>query len=165
MTQTSVLETRFLSECLRGNPDAIAFVRSLFDAFHFWDDLIDRDNVLEDSDIDRNCYAMLVELPMNPFWNAHRQVLMPLVITAIHNWKLANRTERNVEESSRDDKIVAFVIRSSYVDILVMCCHLIGGFSWAQAWAEKIRAVVHNEGFDGYLENLSKEKELRDGML
>lgn len=164
MSGTSSVEARLLSECLRGNNDAISFVHLLFEAFHFWDDLIDRDKVLEDADIDRNCYAMLVELPLNPFWNAHRQALMPLVITAIHNWKLANGIERN-ETASNDEKIIAFVIRSSYMDILVMCCHLIGGFGWANACADRIRAVVHGEGFEGYLENLSKEKECRNGNL
>lgn len=154
----SVVETRFLSECLKGNRDAVLFVRDLFDAFHFWDDLIDRDHALTDDAIHKSMYALVVEIPSNPFYQRHQAALMPLIVAAIHNWRAATDFER---DGTEHQKLVAFVLRSSYVDILVMCAHLLGGFEWAQTWTPKIRDVVHNEGFEGFKRELEREASAR----
>lgn len=158
----SVAEPKFLAECLQGNRDAVLFVQRLIDLAHFWDDLIDGDKKLSHADINGAMQSALVDLPLNPFYQRHLPTLMPLVIVAIHNWKAATDFERG---SSEHLKQVAFVLRSSYVDVLVMCAHLIGGWEHASEWVPRIREIVHDEGFDGFKAALEAERAVREPCL
>lgn len=158
----SVAETQFLAGCLKGNRDAMDFVQRLFDVFHFWDDLIDRDRKIHDDAINAQMYSALVELPMNPFYRQHQATFMPLIVTAIHNWRTATDFERGGDP---DQRLVAFVLRSSYVDILVMAAHIVGGNEWAQGWVPRIRDIVHGEKFVGFTQALKTEEEARHGVL
>lgn len=160
----SVAELKFLAECLKGNQAAMHFVQRLFDVFHFWDDLIDRDKAISDEEINRHFYAALVELPLNRFYRAHLDTLLPLVVVAIHNWRVATDLERG-SPASEHDLQVAFVLRSSYVDILVMCCNVIGGPEWAQMWAPRIRSIAHGEGFQQFKDALIAEHDIREGIV
>lgn len=156
MTQT-VAEAQLFATCLQGNRDAVLFVQKLFDAAHFWDDLIDRDKKLDDATIHANLYALAVEIPSNPFYQRHQASLMPLIVMAVHNWRHATDLER-----AGDSLEVAFVLRSSYADILVMCAHLIGGPDHARECAAKVRAFCHSEGFQGFKDALLIETTVRE---
>lgn len=145
-----------------GNRDAVLFAQHLFKVSALWDDLIDRDKKPTDAEVHDAFQSALVELPLNPFYRRHLDVLLPFVIVTIHNWRAATDFERSGNE---DLQRIAFVLRSSYADILVMSAHLLGGWEHAHAWTSRIRELVHDEGFDGFKASLEAETLAREGPL
>lgn len=146
----------------RGDSAAAEFLKIMFDVLHFYDDLIDKDHPIADQYVHESMWLVLVSLPRNKFYSAHFAELNPLVCTAIVNWRVANQIERSGASAQLP---IAFIIRSSYIDLLIHTATLVGGAEWGVQVAAQARAVWHDEGLDGYQANLIKEKEARDGML
>ena len=136
---------------LLGHPDAEAFCRDVLDVVAIYDDLIDKDKPIADRDIHRAMWLALVDMPRNPFYRAHFDLLNPLVIQAIVNWRAANRLETTGNASA-----VSFVIRSTYADIISMCATILHGPAVSETLA--IRTFIHDEGIDQY------QQEMRNGM-
>jgi len=55
-------------QLLLGNRDAALFVAMVFRVFHAWDDLIDKDALLADEEINMAFYLAMVQIPRNPFY-------------------------------------------------------------------------------------------------
>lgn len=146
---------------LKGHEDAIAFCLLICHILHIWDDLEDRDKKLSRETIDQAFYGALIVLPRNPFYQAHFLELNTMVESAIQNWHAANAMERS---DSLDDKRIAFIIRSEYGNIVLTAARIVGGYAWAKEVAPELRRWWHDEGFEGYMENLAQqfndEKEL-----
>lgn len=154
------MEHPIVAEAVKNDQDALAFLRAIARVLHFWDDLIDRDQPISDTTINAVMWSALIELPVSPFFVQNMSELRPMLAMAIINWHAANDLERQAK-ASRDDKMIAFVIRSTYVDLLTMSALIIGGPEWAQAHAAPIRRWAHSEGFPGYLKNLAAEAAAR----
>lgn len=140
------------------NRAAADLLCSLVDALHLWDDLIDRDKPVEDERINTVFTNMLVELPRNPFYQAHASNLAPVLIAAIQNWHVANAVERGQVEMPLE---AAFVLRSSYVDLVTIVATICGGYEWGRQVAARVRALAHEEGFEKYVLNLEAERQAR----
>jgi hypothetical protein len=139
----------------KGNVAAAEFLNSIWQISGVWDDLIDQDKTVEKKDIDQAFWLALITVPRNEFYQANFNLLNPLLIASITNWKCANV----FEDSADDYKLsIAFVIRSSYVDLLGMTALIIGGREWADEMVPEIRAFTHKEGFAGYKKNLETQK-------
>lgn len=123
----------------------------MLDQVAIYDDLIDKDKPITDGDIHRAFWLANVEMPRNPFYRAHFDVLNPLVMAAITSWRAANDMERDKLE---DDLPVSFVIRSAYCDIVVMCVLILFGPDAAANAALSIRRFVHDEGLGSYLKEM-----------
>jgi arginine/lysine/ornithine decarboxylase len=130
------------------------------EALHLWDDLIDKDHVVSDRHVHRVFTNMLVEMPRNPFYQAHAQNLAPVLIMAIQNWHVANAVERNDKNDIPAE--AAFVLRSAYVDMVTMVATICGGYDYGVGVAKRVRALAHREGFQQYLANLEAEKAARE---
>jgi hypothetical protein len=150
-----------VARAVQGNEEALGFLRGIAQVMHTWDDLVDRDHDLTDDDINRAFWIALVELPNNPFYAAHRATLQAIIVNSIINWGIATNIERNKASTSADQRI-AFIIRSSYIDLAVMCATLVGGSEWGITCGYGLRAWAHSEGFDGYLKALSEEAAARE---
>jgi hypothetical protein len=135
---------------LRGNIDAENFIQTLGNIAHVWDDLIDKDRTPTDEEINHCFWQALVELPRNRFYQAHFQELQPLVCIAIQNWMAANTLEK---EKRSGDLEIAFIIRSSYINIVIHSALLLGGYEWAKAVTPDLRRFWHDEGFQQYVTN------------
>ena len=138
-----------------GNHAAAAWLYQVVEALHLWDDLIDKDRELADDHIDHVFRLMLVEMPRNPFFQAHAANLVPVLVMAIQNWKVANSVERGQESDVSLE--CAFVIRSSYVDLVTMVATICGGDTHGVEVAKRVRALAHKEGFAKYVTNLQAE--------
>ena len=102
---------------------------------------------------------MLVDLPRNQFYSDNFYLLNPILMVAIQNWHAANKLERN---GGDDDKRIAFILRSSYVDLITQSALITGGAAWADTITPEIRRFAHQEGYPGYLESLRVETEARE---
>ena len=143
-----------LAGWLKDDAEAVAFVDALFDVAHFWDDLIDMDVSLTPVEINSAMWKAMVTIPENGFFTRHRHSLMPLVKLAIVNWHTANTLEMDDDDRSRH---VAFVLRSSYADILTACAFIVGGREWALEVSTEVRREASAEGFEAYVAALRGE--------
>lgn len=145
----------------RGNQDAGSFLKLITEAFHVWDDLIDKDKTVSDGDINRAFMTAFVLLPENKFYMGNVSHLHPVICNAITNWMAANDMEQGI--CSDDDLHIAFIIRSEYINLVIETARICGGHLWATEIAGEVRRVAHEEGYKSYRENLVIEKKLRNG--
>jgi hypothetical protein len=149
-------EARFalILDAVRGNREAAAFLADCFEVCHFWDDLIDRDKPVTPEYINQSMWRALVHIPRNRFYRAHMDELQPVISSTIINWHTANAMEA---ERNPDDMPLAFVLRSSYADVIVTAANIVGGPAWASDVALRFRRQVHSETLAGYKKNLEKQ--------
>lgn len=149
----SASSAKFIDEeCLLGDRQASAFVHTLFDIVHTWDDLIDGDIPVTAAAVSKAFRDAIVVLPNLPFYAQNYASLHPLLDAAILDWMTANTMESGGEAGS-----VSFVIRSSYVQILLRAAQIVGGFDHAAAIAPRVRNLIHSEGLGAYMASLGRE--------
>lgn len=155
-------ESKLLLTILKGNLDAAAFCEEVIHAAHFWDDLIDRDRPLDDDRINAAMWRVLVELPRNRFYRKHFDTLNPVLMVAATNWITATKFER--EQGACLDKLAtAYVLRSSYVNVLVVSAILVGGAGYGIAMEPALREYFHRgESYLQYRKNLRTESAARE---
>ena len=145
------LRNRKLAEWV---PDAHA--RNFFIAFgdicELFDDVIDRDKPIEDEHAIRVLFTVLVDLPLNPFFNAHKQHLIPLMITGINAWLDANKIEKG---GTREQKVFSFVLRDWCMELLSFIIYLQRGRDYMRSVSMEIRHFfTHHETLEEYLEKI-----------
>lgn len=142
----------------KGDKSAADFLSCVADIAHVWDDLIDQDHEVDPESIHWAFTTALITLPRNAFYQRHFEWLNPLLLSSINNWRVANSLESGDDEA---DKRIAFISRSSYVDLITQVAFIIGGSDWVRQVGATIRRFVHSEGWEGYLANLETEKAAR----
>ena len=150
-------EDLFNTVCM-GDRDAARFLLTIVGVLHTWDDLIDLDHDVTPAEINAAFFAALVELPRNRFYAENFGILNPVLLSAINNWHVANLLESTDSEA---DKRIAFISRSSYIDLITTVAFLIGGDEWVREVGPEIRRFAHSEGWEGYLANLKAEQAAR----
>lgn len=143
----------------QGNHDAAAFLLAITDAAHAWDDVVDGDRELDRAALAAAFQALVLEIPANPFYRAHRASLEPLIQQAAINWLVATDIERDAQAP----KHVAYILRSSYIDLIAHVALLTGGALWSQLVCRRVRELNHDETFDDYLRELTAEAHARHG--
>lgn len=141
---------------MRGNGAAVEFLRGMFQVAHFYDDLVDRDNVVSDADVHGAMFQALVLLPRNAFYRAHFADLNAVLANAITNWQVATDLERG---GGVPGKRTAYVLRASYVDLVTHSALLVGGQAWARQVGVELRQLA--EPYPEYLTNLEAEMATR----
>ena len=144
---------------MKGDKSAVEYVELVCDIAHVWDDLIDRDKNVSDDKISKTFFDALIRLPRNTFYRKNFDHLNSVLMNAISNWQIATKLER---EGGDYETSIAFVLRSSYIDLITQAAMLCGGSKWACHVGEEARRITHNETYEGYLKNLKKEKKARE---
>lgn len=144
-------QTALLNHALLGNAAAINFCEAVFGISQVWDDLIDRDVVVDNETINMVFWDALITLPNNPFYRAHILTLTPLLQAAIVDWMDAN----TLEGHGIHQKQCAFVLRDSLVGIVIHCAFLVGGWEHMRAISVEVRSTLYDETQDEYLEGLA----------
>ena len=147
--------------CL-GNQEAVHFLEDITEVLHLWDDLIDRDQVLTDASINKTMWKALVALPRNSFYAQNFLALNTVLVAAIVNWEIATGMERDPAATSNDE-VIAFIIRSSYIDLVTLVAVLCGGPEHAVTIMREARQLWHDEGLVGYRQSLVLERSRREG--
>lgn len=139
---------------MMGNRSAAMFLAQMVEILHLWDDLIDHDKPVDDKSIHDAFYAALVLLPRNEFYMQNFDHLNPILINAITNWHVANRMEREGDEYQHR---IAYILRSSYADLITQSALLVGGPEYANEVGFTNRMNAHKETWEGYIANLAAE--------
>lgn len=146
-------ERKLLLDLLLGNVAAAQFCEDILFIAHVWDDQIDRDNARGDHDVDTAWTKALIDIPRNPFYRAHFDLLSPIMAMAINHWR-ASRAYEADPKACLTRLGVAFTIRSSYMDVLIMCAMIVGGHDYGLDAEFKLREIFHREGLRAYRDKL-----------
>lgn len=141
-------DREYLLHAYRGNSDAVDLVLDIAEISHTWDDLIDRDKPVEDARINRAFAISLLEIPKNPFYQAHYLELLPVMTTGALNWLTANEYEK---QQDKEAHALAHVLRYGIADIALYVAYLIGGMEWAQQVAPELRRRSQRDTLEHYL--------------
>lgn len=141
-----------------GNQAAADFLDAVTEVAHFWDDLIDGDRALGADEIHARMFDALVTLPRNQFYRDNFSGLNATLAVAAANWQAATRMER---EGEAEKLKIAYILRSSYADLVTHAALIVGGPEWARKVAYAVRLETHAEQFDGYLTGLREEAQAR----
>ena len=134
-----------------GDEAAIAFIVQFFDFCEVIDDIWDADKPVTREDATRILFAMLTELPLNPFFDRFKHQLVPIMVTGINAWLDANDLERG----SDNDKAFAYVLRDWYAELIAFVIYLVRGRDYMRAVSMDVRAFfTHHETLDQYREGL-----------
>lgn len=136
-----------LREVLCGDENAAALYRGLAEWANTYDDLVDKDKPVSTDQLHRFVWFMMFDLPLNPFYARHQDVLRPLVMTGILNWVAANDMESS---KAAEELRVAHVIRFAGGDILLAAMALTGGIEHARRHARRARLSLQNETWKHY---------------
>jgi len=139
------------SYALKGNVDAIAFCNMYFRVCQIWDDLIDKDKDLSDSQINNAFIEAMIEMPNNLFFQHYRVYLTPIMLNGILDWQASVSMERTEDEHQ---KMVAYTLRDSFNNIVLHCAYLIGGKGWVESINHDYRLAVFDEPLESYKEKL-----------
>lgn len=143
---------------MKGDRSAADYIEMMSNIAHVWDDLIDKDKDVGADEINKLFFDVLVRLPRNAFYKAHFEHLNSIVVNAISNWQVATKLERDGGDYQTS---IAFVLRSSYVDLVTQAALLLGDQQWASKVGEEVRLLAHGEKYEGYIQNLKKESQMR----
>jgi hypothetical protein len=138
----------FLAKAFRGDADAVNLALTLSRVSHVWDDLIDKDKPVKDESINRAFYALLVELPSNPFYRKHMETLVPILAMSALNYEIANAFEKT---GNREKLALAHVLRYSAADIATVIALIIGGPDWVRLIGPELRQRCQKDTLGNYL--------------
>lgn len=145
-----------IAKATNNDKDASQFLSDIYETIHFWDDLIDKDKLITDQHINDCFMKLLFLLPTNVFYKRHFDYLNPILNMAMINWQAATKMERN--PVTTNDFVIAFIIRSQYVDLLSACAYLTHDHKTAIDLIIEFRRLVHCEGLENYLIALDQER-------
>lgn len=147
-------DREYLLYAYQGNANAVGLVLSIAEISHIWDDLIDRDKAVDDARINRAFTIALIEIPKNPFYQAHCLDLLPVMTTGAINWLTANEYEKSTDEEAH---ALAHVMRYGIADISLYIAYLIGGIEWAQEVSPHLRRIAQKDTLQNYLEEIRRK--------
>lgn len=134
-----------------GDPAAVAFFLTVADASEFFDDVVDQDKPLEAGHTERVLFALLTQLPMNPFFDKFKHQLCPIMHTGINAWLDATAMERTWDDTKRHR---AYVLRDWNLELLMYVVYLTRGRDYMRSVSLEIRNFFLHETLDEYMEKL-----------
>jgi hypothetical protein len=132
--------------------NAIVFLLIIGNTAELWDDLIDQDKDLSPNEINTVFVDLLIRLPLNPFFEAYKAQLTPLMITGINTWQDSNALATGEE----NDKAIAYVLRDWYVEIVMFVIYLLRGYETMRDLSLEVRKFFgQHESLQAYMEKLT----------
>lgn len=107
------------------NEQAWDFVELFAKWSHQIDDIVDGDKDISDEEIVEMQLCWMMAVSGNPFYQANRAFLMPLLIMSSNAWLDANKWEKS------EDKVKqchSDVLKSQYHEVIFACVYLCGGW-------------------------------------
>lgn len=135
-------------ECCSGNPKALAFLATVMDVVEIWDDLIDRDKPVSDSEVHHAFLSCLYTLPSNDFFLQHRGYLLPVLMTCINAWMDANELEKSSDSTAQ---ATAWYLKQMGVELYCAVAFLTGGFDHMRKLGPRIRWTLRHEDLPTFL--------------
>ena len=149
------------SKIFKDHPGAINFMNNIGYISQVWDDLIDKDKIVNDETINKAFWMALIEIPQNPFFITFHKELTANMRNGINDWFDANLLEQS---KNPHKKMLAFSLRYTLVNLIQHCAYLIGGYDWMRKISPIVRSFFlnyHKETLEDYFNSiLKKEKKI-----
>lgn len=140
-------------EWFNGDKNALLMYRYIADLAHIWDDLIDKDNPVNESDINYAFSIPLVILPSNPFYRSIQDQITPLWVSTIMAYRLANDLERDGKSHGIE---ISHGLRYAAGNIISYALTAIWGADGAAAYMKDVWLDIMPERFNDYLKEHEK---------
>lgn len=134
-------------EWFGGNEHALQMFRMFGDLAHIWDDLVDKDNHRTEEEINHAFAIALVYLPANPFYKSIQEQIMPMWLTVISAYQVANHFQNEKDEHGIE---IAHGLRYAAGNIIAYAVHVCVGPVKAQEYLPEIWKTVMPERFNDY---------------
>jgi len=130
---------------------ALKFVLDYSDAVELWDDLIDGDKEIDKQQVMRVFTNLLTIMPLNPFFNQHKMVFIPLINASINAWF----DSLDLEKGSDNDKAIAYVIRDYSHEAIIYTIFLTRGYDYMRSVSLEVRKFfTDHESLEDYRRKL-----------
>lgn len=123
-------------EWTKGNADATRFLVTLFEISQVADDIADKDIEPSPENIGKVLHWAMVDIPLNPFYVAHSNLLVPLFSTSLAIWSNADKWQ---------EKGFGFVYREILEQVITMTAFIVGGYDHAQMVANEVYEFYHRD--------------------
>lgn len=135
MTRTEALNAA------NGNEAAADFLIAFVAFCHLLDDVVDKDQPVDDKRLARESLALIDALLLNPFVRDNAAVLWPLITVGFSAWLDSNEWERSDDVAKRRD---ADVVKGVYHEVVWLTARLCGGYEHMRAVSAKHREYDHD---------------------
>ena len=130
-----------------GNEDAANMYQMLVDLSHTWDDLVDKDKEISESNINNAFLIALVYMPMNPFYKLIQEQITPMWMSVISAYQVANKLEKENDEHGIE---IAHGLRYAAGHIISYMVNVCLGYERAQEVLPEVWKKVVFERFEDY---------------
>lgn len=134
-------------EWFGGNQDALHMYRMFVDLAHTWDDLVDKDKVASEYEVNNAFLICLVYLQANPFYISIQEQIMPMWLTVVSAYETANTFEKNKDPHGIE---IAHSLRYASGHIVAYAVHVCVGPEKAREFLPDVWKGVVFERFDEY---------------
>ena len=134
-------------EWFGGNKDALDMYRMIVDISHTWDDLVDKDNDVPTDHINNAFLIALVYMPANPFYRSIQDQIMPMWLTVISAYEVANKFEQDKDEHGVE---IAHNLRYAVGHIVAYMVQVCVGYEKAKDIMPEVWKSIVFERFDEY---------------
>ena len=134
-------------EWFGGNEHALQMFRMFGDLLHIWDDLVDKDKERTEEEINHAFAIALVYLPANPFYKSIQEQIMPMWLTVISAYQVANHYQNSKDEHGIE---IAHGLRYAAGNIIAYAMHVCVGPVKAQEYLPEVWKVIIPERFEDY---------------
>ena len=111
-----------------GDEGARTFLQDVFSVCEIYDDLMDGDASVNFEKYGYFLEKVLHDLPANPFFDANRVLLLPLMRKAVGDWRAATAIERDALVIGETDHLrAAYWMRTSYLDLACAVVDILSG--------------------------------------
>ena len=134
-------------EWFGGNQDALNMYRMFVDLAHTWDDLVDKDRAVSEDAINNAFLVCLAYLPANPFYQTIQQQVLPMWLTVVSAYQVANHFEREKDPHGIE---IAHSLRYAVGNIVAYAVHVCVGAEQAKQVLPEVWKAIFFERFDEY---------------
>ena len=134
-------------EWFGGNQDALNMYRMLIDLAHTWDDLVDKDRELPADHINNAFLITLVYMPSNIFYRSIQEQIMPMWLTVVSAYEVANKFEQDKDEHGVE---IAHNLRYAVGHIVSYMVQVCVGYEKSKEILPEVWKSIVFERFDEY---------------
>jgi len=147
MRATADLASCFPLEWFGGSADAHTFAKQLVRLVHTWDDLIDKDEPVSQTQINDAFLICLVHFPANPFYRMIQPQIAPMMLPIVAAYEAANGFEQSKDPHGVE---IAHTLRFSAGHIVAYAIISCIGYDAARSVLPMMWKMIVNERFDEY---------------
>jgi hypothetical protein len=134
-------------EWFGGNQDALNMFRMFVVMSHTWDDLVDKDKNVSESEINNAFLIALVYLQANPFYRSIQEQIWPMWMMVVTAYETANKFEREKDPHGIE---IAHSLRYAAGHIIAYAVQVCVGPEKAKDILPEVWKNVFYERFDEY---------------